>query len=245
MKEYISMLMAIDEARYRLVQRRRKRSMTRKSTSPARKSSGVRGKGRPAMRDGGVGRERILEVTAEFLSRHSLPELTTASIARAAGVDPALVRYYFGSKDALLTELVLRETARRTTEALRFLSDTAEVEERFTRRVRAVLEADAESPFYRELLGARIFNRDDAAARAVLDDLARRGRALADKLIEDGDLRRVDPAFLHMLVIGACSFFVTGRPLVSALRGKPVSGRTLDEFAEFLVDVLLHGLRPR
>lgn len=204
-----------------------------------------RKKGRPTNGESMVGRERILELTAEFLQQHPLAELTTASIARAAGVDPALVRYYFGSKDGLLNELVLRETAKRSTEGLRFLSDTGEVQERFRRRVRAVLESDAKSPFYRELLGARIFNQKDAGAQAVLDDLARRGESLAAKLIEDGQLRHVDPAFLHMLVIGACSFFVTGLPLVAALRQRKNTGRTLDEFADFLVDVLLDGLKPR
>jgi len=205
-----------------------------------------RGKGRPGKAEASVGRERILEATAAFLHEHPLSELSAASLARAADFDPALVHYYFGSKDRLLTELIILETGKRTAEGLHFLSDTGDIEQRFRRRVRALLEADATRPYLLELLGSRIFTKNDAAAQAVLEVLASRGVTLAGKLIEDGQLRRVDPAFLHMLILGACSFFVTGgRSLVSVMKQQKVTGRTLDEFAEFLVDVLLNGLRPR
>lgn len=204
-----------------------------------------RGKGRPQQAGDAVGRERILEFAADFLRQHSLAELTTAGVAKAAGVDPALVRYYFGTKEGLLTELVSKLTEERTTAGLRFLSDTSPIEERFKRRVKAMLDANADNPVYHELLVARIFKRDDPAAQMVLDDLARRATHLANKLIADGGLRPVDPAFLHIMLVGACSFFITSRPFVDVLRQKKTTDRTLDAYAEFVVDVLLQGLRPR
>ena len=192
-----------------------------------------------------VGRERILDLTIQYLRTHSLAEFSIASIAKSGNVDPALIRYYFGSKDGLLTELVSKLTAHSTTAGLRFLSDTGPIEQRFRRRVRALVDDAAHTPFYHELLVDRIFRRDDAAARAVLDDLARRATQLTRKLLDDGELRQVDPAFLHMLVIGACSFFASGRPLLDALRNRKTTDRTLDAFADFMADVLMNGLKPR
>lgn len=204
-----------------------------------------RGKGRPKRVDATIGRERILEITAEFLRHHSLAELTMVGIAKAANVDPALVRYYFNSKDGLLTELISKLTTESTTSGLRFLSDSGPVDHRLKRRLRTLLERGADNPFYHELLIDRIFRRDDAAARAVLDDLARRALHIANKLMDDTELRRVDPAFLHLMTVGACSFFSTSKPLLDALRQKESTNRTLDEFAEFMADVLLNGLRVR
>ena len=207
-----------------------------------------RGKGRPSKSETGVGRERILDLTAEFLRTHSISQLTTAGIAKAAGVDAALVRYYFGSKDNLLVELMSRITAERVQGSLRHLSDKGATEERFKRRVRALLEGNAKNPFYHELMVERIFRRDDDAAQAVLEDLARWGLRLANKTMDDGmssgELRKVDPAFLHMMLVGATSFFVSAQPLLDAL-GKPSGDRAAESYIEFVTDVMLNGLRPR
>jgi TetR/AcrR family transcriptional regulator len=224
-------------------------AMKEKASARPKPGTAPRRKGRPASADASVGRERLLALAIDFLQTHPVSQLTMARVAQAGGVDPALVRYYFGSLDGLLIELISKLLAGRTASGLRYLSDTGPVEHRFKRRVRAILQENAKHPFFHDLLVERIFRSDDAAAKAVLQDLAQRGLHMATKLIEDGknsgELRAADPAFLHMLVVGACTFFVSGGALVEALRQRPTSERTLDAFADFLVDVLMNGLRPR
>ncbi|KNE79944.1 MULTISPECIES: TetR family transcriptional regulator [Streptomyces] len=61
-----------------------------------------RGRGRPAARDGGSGpgaRDRILQAArAEFAAR-GYDKTSIRGIAKKAGVDPALVHHYFGTKE--------------------------------------------------------------------------------------------------------------------------------------------------
>src|SRR5699024_10984818 len=75
--------------------------------------SNKRRKGRPS--DEGVGKDALLE-TAKRLIREMPPARVTISlIAREAGVDPALVRYYFGDRSKLLmavAESMLEDTPR-------------------------------------------------------------------------------------------------------------------------------------
>jgi AcrR family transcriptional regulator len=54
-------------------------------------------------------RRRIFASTVRLLGREGIQALTVRSIAREAGVNIAAVNYYFGSKDALVEE-VLRTT---------------------------------------------------------------------------------------------------------------------------------------
>ena len=49
-------------------------------------------------------RAQILEAAALTIARRGLPDTRVADIASAAGTSPALVLYYFGSKDRLLAE---------------------------------------------------------------------------------------------------------------------------------------------
>lgn len=51
-------------------------------------------------------RGRILEVASSLFARKSFDGVSMRSIAREAGVDPALVHHYFGSKDQLFEEVL-------------------------------------------------------------------------------------------------------------------------------------------
>ncbi|MFZ1178427.1 MAG: helix-turn-helix domain-containing protein, partial [Mycobacterium sp.] len=50
------------------------------------------------IRDGKVTRATILDAARSQFSAHGFERTTIRSIASAAGVDPALVMHYFGSK---------------------------------------------------------------------------------------------------------------------------------------------------
>jgi AcrR family transcriptional regulator len=61
-----------------------------------------RGRGRPARRAAGEGpgaRERILQAARDEFAERGYDKTTMRGIARAAGVDAALVHHYFGTKD--------------------------------------------------------------------------------------------------------------------------------------------------
>src|SRR6187549_2798373 len=59
-----------------------------------------RGKGRPG--DNSVGREALLATAKRLIEVLPPSRVTISLIAREAGVDPALVRYYFGDRSNLL-----------------------------------------------------------------------------------------------------------------------------------------------
>ena len=49
-------------------------------------------------------RTQMLEAAAEVIGERGLCDTRIADVARRAGLSPALVVYYFGSKEKLLTE---------------------------------------------------------------------------------------------------------------------------------------------
>ena len=63
-----------------------------------------RGKGRPARGQPGVGRETMIAATSELLKKRSPENITRAELARKAGIDPALIRYYFGDMSSLVLQ---------------------------------------------------------------------------------------------------------------------------------------------
>ena len=49
-------------------------------------------------------REQMLRAAAELIGERGFSETRIADVARRSGASPALVIYYFGTKDRLLTE---------------------------------------------------------------------------------------------------------------------------------------------
>lgn len=87
-------------------------------------------------------RAAIIDAAAQALARDGITETTTRKIAAAAGVNQAMIGYYFGGKDELLYA-VLQEMMRRTAEiasasmptAVGFAEALAQAVEAFWRHV--------------------------------------------------------------------------------------------------------------
>jgi AcrR family transcriptional regulator len=62
--------------------------------------------------EGGSPRARLLAAAAQLVAERGPDAATIKEIARAAGVAPGLVHYYFPSKDALLLAMLREESAR-------------------------------------------------------------------------------------------------------------------------------------
>lgn len=136
------------------------------------------GRGRP--RGPSDTRERIVLAARRQFLDHGYDHATVRSIAREAGVDHAMVNYWFGSKEGLLRaalevsvapgEVVERVLARRPRYLATALLGTAldlwdrpEVAETFQRMVRSALaDADAER-VVREYIGSRLAGRLEEA----------------------------------------------------------------------------------
>src|SRR6478736_6738604 len=66
------------------------------------------GRGRPAKSSGIDMRQAILDAAEGLFARHGFYGVTTRQVAAEAGVDTALIHYYFGAKRELFDAVFLR-----------------------------------------------------------------------------------------------------------------------------------------
>lgn len=197
-----------------------------------------------------VGPETLVKLALDLLTEQPPSEITRASLARHANVDPGLIRYYFKNRDSLmrtvaesLTEALQRRASSNPPEA------TQSAPERISARVKALLAFKLDNPFYHRLMMEDLARSDSEESRALFDSVSqsaitRYGNFLAEG-VNDGSLRDVDPSFLYMAIIGLCDFYVTASPAI--LKGLNMKARKDANalYAEFICDILLNGLRPR
>lgn len=227
--------------------------LTAKSSRRAAAGKRVRrSKGRPKRDDHKVGAEALILRTCDLLRTTPPHKITIAAVARHAGVNPALIRYYFGDRSSLMIAVarhLLNETA-----TMREAITTPESAERAIRRmVRSLIDLHREYPSFRELFFDDIMNMPSAAARRLfsetIEDGVDRARAMLTLLRDQkpgrgGKTADIEPALLHLALIGMGELYVSAFKIIETGAGSKLDRDRVDEqFVEFVANMILYGLR--
>jgi len=227
------------------------RGFSREANVASKKSGGQqkrkRKRGRPQASEEGVGREGIIAAARALIETLHPHRVTIVKIAAKAGVDPALVRYYFSSREelfiAVAENLVTSWVAAhpplaRAAPAEKLATVVSQMVD-FARSVRSMQRlmidecAEAKSPQVRQ----RVLELNSLAVQSY-------AQLFDQKQAEP--LEPVDPLFAYIAIIGMSEFFAAAQSMIVPLLPQKVSTDELAErYKRFLVKMVLDGLRPR
>jgi TetR/AcrR family transcriptional regulator len=210
---------------------------------------GPRRQGRPTAADAGVGKAAIVEAARQLLRTVPPAKVTRSAVARAAGIDPALVRYYFGDMTGLFTAVALAIAASMRQRAEASLgAPGVGAAERLRGRIRVYLDTFAENPYFHQLFAELVLHRDSAETSELRRDLTARSFGELSALL--GEAKRapgakpVDPRFVYLALFGILEFFVSGRPVLEELfpPDAVAAPRLQEDYAEFVADLFIRGI---
>ncbi len=209
-----------------------------------------RGPGRPPGGRGGAGRDALLQAARAVMTEKGLPRVTAREVAARAGVQPALVNYYFGGKQGLLqavTEAVASEMLDRLR---RSVAAEGSVAERLRSLIQGWIAALAQDPYAPRLIVEQVLFADAAAIDDFVERFGRANLEALRSLFEEGrasgQTRGIEPMFLLPSLIGMCVFYFLAAPLQQRLFGvERITPELAERFAEHSAELILHGLaRP-
>ncbi|MBB6186777.1 TetR/AcrR family transcriptional regulator [Rhodanobacter sp. MP7CTX1] len=222
----------------------------REPNAAKKRGSAPRRPGRPTGGAGGIDqRSRLLDIALTLFARQGIADTTLAAIAREAGVTPAMVHYYFKTRDQLL-DLLIEE---------RFLPVRVSVESVFkahaddpvaaiTQLVQRFMDIAAEHPWFAPLWIREVISENgllkqqirkrlgDANQHSMLESIARwqtEGRLNAD----------LEPSLVFLSLLG-----LTILPLTAARtwRKDPVLGQLgAKEITRHALALLGYGIGPQ
>ena len=211
--------------------------------------------GRPAERDGDTER-RILQAARTVFVRRGTAGARMQEIAAEAGVNQALLHYYFRSKDRL-AEAVFREAAGRLVPAvLTLLGSEASLEEKIEQFVQLYIDTVRQHPFLPGYILAEMHHHPERVsvfesavgvqpARMAGALLARLGAQLEERAAS-GTMRRIAPEQFVVNLLALAVFPFVARPVLELAFGldDAAFGRFLDERRAELPGFILGALRP-
>ena len=210
----------------------------------------------PAERDGDTER-RILEAARNVFVRRGTAGARMHEIAEEAGVNQALLHYYFRTKDGL-SDAVFREVAGRLAPAVvRVLGSEESVERKVERFVHLYIDTVRKTPFLPGYILAELHHHPDrlpamivklagVAPAPLAEALTGRLDAQLRERAAAGTLRPIAPEHFLVNVLALCVFPFVARPMLNVAFGMDQRGfeRFLDERRAELPGFILNALRP-
>jgi AcrR family transcriptional regulator len=193
-------------------------------------------------------RARILEAAALEFAERGLEGARIDAIARRAGVNKALLYYYFPGKQELYHSLLLGHIRALLQAVAEVEPDPDDPGATLEAIAEAISHTIADVPmrvtfFLREVAGAwpNLTDEEIPLMRAIAEPIER----AVQHGIQRGDFRPVPPFFVHMLILGALTTFALSAPARSRgarVLSDPGISPSQSDFTRFLTDIVRRGL---
>ncbi len=196
-----------------------------------------------------LSRNKILTAALVEFADQGLAGARMDGIAAAAGVNKALLYYYFRSKDALYAAVLDEFLQRLKAQIDRALDANVSAGERLLLYARAHFDSVAESRYYAPLFQSEMMSgwQEGSPHLAHIVDqyikpIAMRVTAVLREGIASGEFRAVDPAqFAPTMAAGIVHYFVS--PVVRRLRTRdPYSPAAIAERRSAILDFIAAAL---
>jgi TetR/AcrR family transcriptional regulator len=213
------------------------------SITVARKPAKPRSQGRPTIK-GSVGRDVLVEAARQALRTKSPAEITLAVIAQIAGVDRALIRYYFVRLDDLFAAAAVEITNDLRSQLAGLINQRGSTRSRLERRIEVYLGLFRDNPNYHRLVVDHVYRHDTEDKRVVLRLLRQSVEELDELLregVQSGEFRAVDQRMVQIAIGAMCEFFFSAQPVVQAILGGAAAGASTSPraFAQSVATLLV------
>ena len=198
-------------------------------------------------------RSAILDAAERLFAQQGFAATTIKQIGREAQLNPALLYYYFDSKETLYHEVLARGLQGFVSTGMRRLEGEADPQQAIRTLVAVQVEVLAANPNLPALLIRELIDHQAAHARDEITHLATTlFRRLCDAIEQgqrSGTFRRdFDPKFGAISTIAQVAYLFIARPLVGIILGHGPAGppaEVLRQFAEHAGDFAITALSAR
>jgi len=181
------------------------------------------------------------------MAEKGLPSVTAREVAERAGVNAALVRYYFGGKAGLLRAVVEQKSHETAAQFQRHASIEGTARERLAALVGGIIRDFADDPYSARLIFEQVVFAEKDVVDRFVDEFGRSQIATLRGVLEEGEasgeFRDLDIESSIAVISGACFFFFLGSPIFSRVfEHGPLTPESIERFSVSATALVLDGI---
>jgi len=201
--------------------------------------------------------QRILDAAHAVFIRSGTAGARTQEIAKEAGVNSALLHYYFRSKERLAEAVFTRAAGQLLPAVIRILASDAALEDKVNQVVQTELLHLAKAPYLPGYILSELAHHPERAGQLVSAvtgmvpaEIGMRVSAVLGRQIDErvraGRMHQIAPDQFIVNLLSMCVFPFAARPMLMALLGFDQTGfdRFIDRRRKELAPFFLRALRP-
>jgi len=201
--------------------------------------------GRPAQATESQVREALLSAAHGLFLKYGLRAVSSRQVAAAAGVNPAMISYYFKGKDGLYRAMIESAIAPVIGRLATMLGDPSTVD--LEGLARAYMRTIAANPWIAGLIVREVLSAEGTFRQTFMRDLAGRFapviRTIIQRETQRGRLRAdLDPSLTVVSLLGNALFPFISLPITSRVLGVDTTEAGIEKLIAHSVGVFLHGI---
>nr|WP_316629249.1 TetR family transcriptional regulator [uncultured Brevundimonas sp.] len=190
-------------------------------------------------------RSQLLQAAAALMSERGSIEVSLSEIAQRSQLNSALVKYYFGSKNGLMMELVKEILGRALVQMDELVDMDLAPVEKLKLHIKGIITVYFRYPFVNRLIHAMFQTPETAreVAETISKPLAETQRRLLEEAVAQGRIREIDPMLFYFIVLGACDHLFFGQHILHHCFGvDEIDDNLRRRYTDTLLDMVLTGL---
>jgi TetR/AcrR family transcriptional regulator len=197
--------------------------------------------------DTGSARDQLLDAASKIMRDGDTINLSLSELSLRAGLNSALVKYYFGNKSGLMQALLDRDMGNIVVSLGALVAKDIPPEEKLHRHISAVIDTYYQFPYLNRLLMQMVRDSAPAEAARIADLYLKPIADVYSKLIAEGvkagKFRDVDPQMFYFTVTGAADRFFSARLVLRhCFDQDDISEEIRDQYREHTVELIMRGL---
>lgn len=204
--------------------------------------------GRPIVDPPEGARDKLLETASTIMREGDAVDISLSELSLRAGLNSALVKYYFGNKAGLLKALLDRDMEAIVISVQALMAKDIAPEAKLRRHISAMVDTYFAYPYLNRLLMRLVRDSDPEEAQRIADSYLAPIQQAYDRLIADGVaqgvFRDVDPQLFYFTATGACDRFFSARLVLRHCFDQDTLTEELrDAYRDHVISFLICGLK--
>ena len=197
--------------------------------------------------DGNNARDQLIEAASQIMREGETIDLSLSELSLRAGLNSALVKYYFGNKNGLMLALLDRDMGNIVQSLGALIAKDMPPADKLRIHIGAVIDTYYAFPYLNRLLMRMV--RDSAPAEAAriadlyLKPISKAYDTLITEGVKAGKFRKTDPQFFYFTVTGAADRFYSSRLVLQHCCNQDgFDDHMRDAYREHTIDLIMRGL---